>query len=295
MELKNKFIRSRIHLRENFTIREIMKNIDQVPAGYVDFVENYLKKSEPVDQMILDCLEERLDIPAEKSQLQKQITELQPGFWQENEQNIHKLLADEVILTEEVRLIYLFLMLHIQAHCPITEAGLQYMQERLQTVGQQAWDVQLEQYKASGRIIEIADGKSLELPGGHGKEGKLVQIQNISYLPIQVRIQGTQIIRGLFHGETLYGVKAADGYIGFMPRLLAEESVQAMKFMMSDETVLLDEQNCPCKIMGKGIYQGEKQLVQAESVVSELAVYGQELLYRTLGSPKVWRYEYVND
>ena len=295
MELKNKFIRSRIHLRENFTIREIMKNIDQVPAGYVDFVENYLKKSEPADQMILDCLEDRLDIPGDQAQLQEMITKLQPGFWQENEQNIHRLMADEILLTEEARLIYLFLLLHIQAHCPITDAGLQYMQERLQTVGQQAWDVQLEQYKVIGRIIEITDGKSVELPGGHGKEGKLVQIKNSSYLPIQVRIKGTQIIRGLFHRETLYGIKSADGYIGFMPRLLAEESVQAMKLMMSDETVLLEEQDCPCKAVGKGIYQGEKQLVLAESVVTELAVYGQELLYRTQGSPKVWRYEYVND
>ena len=142
-----------------------------------------------------------------------------------NEMRIRE-LAKMVSFEDEAALLFLFMLLHIQARRPIDQAGMSFMRARLE----------------STRRACLLPRKPLSLPPGTlnltlspcAAEAPAVirEIQG-GWLPLFVQLEGTPFRRTLLHGDTLLMLETGGAYPVFFPRRDGWDDITATRYSRS--------------------------------------------------------------
>lgn len=188
-------------------------------------------KTAHVPQAIKSFLQDaRIDMDALKKELYVFVPDFIPGFWERNAESLKALIRreDMSFTPAAANLLYLFLLLHIQARRDIGEAKKD--QEVLGVMKDMLASVAVKEGK-----LEVAHAAAIRIPAGSGQltlpyrsattEGalELVPIENASGENTSVMLDGTVLRRTLGSGKRLYALRKGGAYMGYLPRLTASE------------------------------------------------------------------------
>ena len=140
-----------------------------------------------------------------------------PAFAENNAQAIGLLLDERKTFCEsEVRLLWLFMLLHIQAMSDITGDGIQYMA------------AELDRCKASPIISISRRDQSVSIPsGGAWRGGVTRKTISCSALRLSVSLEDTTQSRTLYLHETLTLFESDGKCLFFLPRSMDPQDAQA--------------------------------------------------------------------